>query len=108
MIFVRQFSKHVRKNLPKAVREQLWLRDIGKKYQAKCTVQWCNNTINVYDFNIGHNHPVSKGGTNALDNLQPICSRCNSSMGNKYTIDQWNIRYKIFKKKELNFRNHFK
>ena len=24
-----------------------------------------------------------------LENLRPICSRCNLSMGNNYTIDDW-------------------
>ena len=75
--------------LPKAVREQVWLMYIGKKFENKCYVTWCNNNINVFNFHVGHNIPKSKGGSMKIENLRPICSSCNLSMGNKYTIDEW-------------------
>jgi len=75
--------------LPKALREQIWLHYIGKKYSSKCLIKWCNNEINVFDFHIGHNVPSSKGGTLSMENLLPICARCNLSMSNNYTIDEW-------------------
>tara|TARA_B100000674_G_scaffold417563_1_gene367581 strand:+ start:3787 stop:4059 length:273 start_codon:yes stop_codon:yes gene_type:complete len=80
--------------IPRAVREQLWLNTFGEKFKDKCNIEWCNNTINVFDFTAGHNIPKSKGGSNNLSNLKPICSRCNLSMSNKYTIDQWNEKFK--------------
>lgn len=49
--------------------------------------------MSVFDFQCGHNVPESRGGKTTLDNLVPICSRCNMSMGNSYTIDQWNQRF---------------
>ena len=82
--FLRKFS-----SVPKAVREQVWLRQNGPEFSAKCAVSWCENTISVFDFTVGHNIPRSKGGKDTLDNLKPICSRCNTSMGNHYTIDEW-------------------
>ena len=75
--------------IPKAVREQLWLRTYGERFKGKCDVSWCQNSINVFDFTVGHNVPQSKGGSDCLSNLRPICSRCNSSMGDRYTIDEW-------------------
>ena len=75
--------------IPKALREQVWLTHIGKKYEAKCYVRWCKNTITVFDFQSGHNIPESKGGKTDISNLIPICSRCNSSMNDNYTIDEW-------------------
>jgi hypothetical protein len=75
--------------IPKALREQVWLTHIGKKYDSKCFIPWCSNRITVFDFQSGHNVPESKGGTTDLLNLRPICSRCNSSMNDSYTIDEW-------------------
>lgn len=75
--------------IPTAFREQIWLREFGKVYEAKCPISWCHNTITVYDFESGHNVPESKGGSTTPDNLIPICSRCNKSMGNRYTITEW-------------------
>jgi len=76
--------------IPKALREQVWLKSIGTKYEAKCSILWCKNSMNVFDFHVGHNVPESKGGHTDIKNLQPICSRCNLSMGNHYTINEWN------------------
>jgi 5-methylcytosine-specific restriction endonuclease McrA len=80
----------LKQKIPKALREQVWLKHVGSLYQSKCTIKWCQNTMTVFDFEAGHNIPESKGGTTTLNNLFPICSRCNRSMSNKYTIDEWN------------------
>ena len=79
-----------KERIPKALREQVWRTICGDKFETKCNVTWCTNTINVFDFEVGHNVPESKGGTLGLDNLRPICSQCNRSMSNHYTIDEWN------------------
>ena len=78
-----------KKQIPKALREQCWLNSFGKKYEHKCYIDWCSNKIDVFNYHVGHNIPESKGGQLCLDNLKPICSRCNYSMGNKYTIVEW-------------------
>lgn len=80
----------VKEKIPKAMREQIWLRDIGKKYESKCKIVWCENKITVFDFQCGHDVPESHGGATIIENLVPICSRCNLSMSNTYTIKQWN------------------
>jgi 5-methylcytosine-specific restriction endonuclease McrA len=80
----------VKLRIPVALREQVWIRFNGRKFERKCYIKWCKNIITVFDFHVGHNIPESKGGPNTLDNLRPICSRCNQSMSNNYTIDQWN------------------
>jgi 5-methylcytosine-specific restriction endonuclease McrA len=76
--------------IPAAMREQVWLRAVGKAFESKCSVQWCQNRMSVFDFQAGHNIPESKGGKTAIENLIPICSRCNLSMGDRFTIDEWN------------------
>jgi len=77
--------------IPKALREQVWRTVLGDTFSAKCIVKWCTNTITVFDFEVGHNIPESKGGSLNIANLRPICSRCNKSMGNRYTIDEWDL-----------------
>jgi hypothetical protein len=76
--------------IPKALREQVWVKYKHKIYQSKCEVKWCTNKIDVFNFQVGHNVPRSKGGETVIENLRPICSRCNQSMSNTYTIDEWN------------------
>lgn len=79
--------------IPQAVREQVWITKMGKVFEGKCKVPWCNETITVYNFQAGHNIPESKGGKTTIDNLIPICSRCNLSMNDNYTIDEWSKMY---------------
>lgn len=75
--------------IPKALREQVWIHYIGTKFESKCPIKWCKNTISVFDFEVGHNIPESKGGSLEIKNLLPICARCNRSMSDNYTIDEW-------------------
>ena len=76
--------------IPKALREQVWIQVFGRIFEKKCYIKWCQNTINVFDFHMGHDIPESKGGTLTIDNLKPICARCNLSMSDNYTIKEWN------------------
>lgn len=87
-------TKHKRKaKIPKALREQVWIQNAGSVFSTKCKIPWCENIITAFDFQCGHNIPESKGGTTSIDNLIPICSRCNGSMGNSYTIDEWSKNF---------------
>jgi 5-methylcytosine-specific restriction endonuclease McrA len=76
-------------NIPKALREQVWIQNIGNHFEHKCLVEWCKNTMNVFDFHVGHNIPESQGGATNIMNLKPICARCNLSMGSQYSIEEW-------------------
>jgi 5-methylcytosine-specific restriction endonuclease McrA len=80
---------YVKKKIPKAIREQLWIQKIGKKFESKCKTTWCRNKMNVFDFQAGHDIPECKGGSSELANLLPICSRCNLSMGSQHTFKEW-------------------
>lgn len=71
-----------------ALREQVWLREFGETFSAKCHVSWCQNRINVFNFQCGHRLAESRGGATALDNLAPICGRCNQSMATMH-MDDW-------------------
>ena len=76
-------------NIPKAIREQCWINYFGKTFEHSCFIPWCNNKINVFDFHVGHDLPRSKGGSLDINNIRPICARCNLSMSDNYTISEW-------------------
>ena len=76
--------------IPKAIREQCWKKSFGSVFKHKCYIHWCDNEIDVFNFHVGHDMPESKGGNLEISNLKPICARCNLSMSNNYTIQEWN------------------
>ena len=58
---LRTFSTFTRQSIPRAVREQVWLKKLVDM-SNECQVTFMKNTITVFDFLLGHNVPVSKGG----------------------------------------------
>jgi len=57
-------------------------------FYAKCdTLEWhcqiCDTVLTKQIVTVDHIIPVSKGGTNAIENLQPLCFHCNASKGAK-------------------------
>jgi len=76
-----------KKNIPKIKKQEIWYHYIGEDIgRTKCFC--CNiNDIRQLEFHCGHIIPKSKGGEMSLQNLRPICSKCNLSMGNENMID---------------------
>jgi 5-methylcytosine-specific restriction endonuclease McrA len=71
-----------------AVREQVWLNYTGQKFSTKCATRWCQNRIDVFNFQCGHKQAEAKGGATTVENLIPLCARCNLSMGTMH-FDTW-------------------
>jgi len=92
-LFQKPYQPSKKKKIPKALLEQVWITHMGEQFSAKCAIKWCQNRINAFDFQCGHNIPESKGGKTNVQNLIPICGRCNISMSNQYTIDEWNKKF---------------
>jgi hypothetical protein len=86
----RKTNKKRKKYIPKAIREQCWKKTFGDVFKHNCYIHWCDNEIDVFNFHVGHDMPESKGGDLEISNLKPICARCNLSMSNNYTIQEWN------------------
>ena len=63
------------------------IRTLIKKHKGLC--QNCGCFVNFIhgDFKqatVDHIKPVSKGGTDTLDNITLLCSKCNNLKGNSY------------------------
>lgn len=81
----------IKKNsIPKKLREEVWKHYNGETFKSACNVSWCTNIIDVFNYHVGHDIPESKGGSLDIINLKPICSSCNLSMGNRFSITDWN------------------
>ena len=80
--------------IPRALREAVWIRYNGSRsFTCKCYVSWCPNHVTAFNFHVGHDVPESKGGATTIENLRPICDRCNLSMGNRYSIQEWSKEF---------------
>jgi len=91
---VNSFKKpYVKAKISAALREQVWLQQNGRVFEAKCATSWCQNRVTAFDFQCGHDIPESKGGPTNINNLFPICPKCNLSMGNQYTLKEWSALY---------------
>jgi 5-methylcytosine-specific restriction endonuclease McrA len=98
--FLGEDKKPKRTTIPKAIREQVWEKYIGRtKRVGKCyCCKW--RPITESDFEIGHNKSVAKGGKNNIGNLRPICKPCNRSMGTM-TIEAYKKKWHETPKTEV-------
>ena len=85
--------KKRKSKIPRALKEQVWIKHNRKRFQVKCPIQWCKNKINCFNHHVGHMTPESKGGLTNSRNLIPICAKCNLSMSNNYTIKQFSKKF---------------
>ena len=88
-----------RQKLPAAVRRIVWSTYIGSEVSSgKCFC--CNfETITVSNFECGHIISHKDGGDTTIQNLRPICSFCNRSIG-KRNMEEFMCQYGI-KKREM-------
>ena len=62
----KKYKKYKKNKIPKAIKEQVWIKNFGRKFNHKCYILWCSNKINVFNFHVGHNIPESKGGNSSF------------------------------------------
>jgi len=77
----------------------LWYAECRKKQSvdgdsAPCYI--CEKLITAFSFEAGHIKSHANGGTNKVDNLRPVCNKCNKCVGSKNMDD-----YKLSMKNSL-------
>ena len=60
-------------------------RIIYAKYNGKCAI--CGQPVKFKKMTVDHKVPLSKGGTNAMENLQLACHCCNL-MKTNFSMDE--------------------
>ena len=79
-------KKYIRRSIPKVLKNLVWDINIGKeKGVGNCYC--CLQNIDSKNFEAGHIIAVTNGGETKLENLKPICSCCNKSMGSSNLED---------------------
>ncbi len=88
---ISQKKPRKRRKIPKSVKIKVWEKYFGLNTAVgKCYV--CGRPIHITDFEVGHNKAVSRGGSDRISNLRPICATCNRSMGTM-SIEAYKRKY---------------
>ena len=58
---------------------------IFERDEFKC--KYCGKQLTRFSATLDHIQPISKGGTNSIDNLITACLQCNSSRGNRPVME---------------------
>lgn len=99
-------KKERKKKIASHVRFEVWKTYIGNNIESKCFCCWKNKITpftNCNTFHAGHIHSEANGGEIKIENLLPICSDCNKSMGtvhwDEYIEKYTNYRIRIYGEK---------
>jgi hypothetical protein len=82
-----------RETIPKTVRNAVWINYYVDKRIGKCLCS-LREQISIGKFNCGHIVSHNQGGKTTLDNLIPICTLCNTSMGT-YNLNDFIKKYNL-------------
>jgi len=70
----------VRKAIPKSLKSKLWKQYFGNNLIGKCYC--CGAELEgLASWEAGHILAAANGGPDTIENLRPVCSTCNKSMG---------------------------
>jgi hypothetical protein len=84
---MQQMQKYRKANIPHSLRRAVWNTCIGEDIGSTECYVGCKTKISQMTFECGHIEAESKGGLTVVENLRPICSPCNKSMGTKNMHD---------------------
>lgn len=62
-------------------RGQSWREGVHRQWRETGVTNICHTCMSTKNMVIDHRMSLSNGGTNKLENLQPLCHRCNVAKG---------------------------
>lgn len=74
-----------KKTIPKPLRECVWRKRFPTTLDGECYC--CRKQISFAYFDCGHILAEALGGATTIDNLEPICKTCNTSMGTQNLLE---------------------
>lgn len=76
-----------RKTLPPQLKQAIWEKYIGPTIHGYCFV--CERAEISFGTNVEYGHvlAVANGGNDSVENLRPVCSSCNKSMGTRNMME---------------------
>jgi 5-methylcytosine-specific restriction endonuclease McrA len=83
----KQSEKSKKQFIPKNVKINVWNTHIDINIQKHKCLCCKKSIITNTDFDVGHVISEKDGGTHEINNLRPICSSCNHSMGTTNMIE---------------------
>lgn len=83
----KQSEKCKKQFIPKNVKINVWNTHIDSNIQKHKCLCCKKSIITNTDFEVGHVISEKDGGTHEINNLRPICSSCNHSMGTTNMIE---------------------
>jgi hypothetical protein len=86
-IIKKKAVKKTNKTISKALKSKVWNTYIGKKKGISKCLCCGDKEISQMDFECGHVLAHINGGKNTVENLRPICSLCNKSMGTTHMFE---------------------
>lgn len=92
ILVITNNNKKKKQKMSKSLRELCWNTYIGETVgKAKCLCCGIND-ITPFNFNCRHVITYANGGKTSIENLRPICSGCNNSIGSE-NMDVFKQKY---------------
>jgi hypothetical protein len=66
------------------LREQIWIKISNKRFDMKCSIEWCPNHITTFNFKL----QTKMANDYSTENLIPVCNRCYIYI-NKHGYRKW-------------------
>lgn len=79
-----------KKRIPVALKEAVWRKYFDNTIDGACCV--CQKVISITNHDCGHIIAEAHGGATDINNLRPVCSKCNKSMGTE-NMDEFTKKF---------------